>query len=80
MFGMLVVLVVIYGGFDECGIVFEGVCDVFVVLGVDLCLFGKLESFVKWCMGVVLVIGVSVDEVCECVKCVVVVVWFVLVC
>ncbi|MDM0055776.1 formate-dependent phosphoribosylglycinamide formyltransferase [Variovorax fucosicus] len=66
---------VIYGGVDATGIVFDGVAEAMRVLGADVRLFGKPESFVKRRMGVALVHAPDVDtarsrarEAAACVK------------
>lgn len=56
---------VIYGGRDEKGIGFDGVADALAVLGADLRLFGKPQSFVKRRMGVALAVASSVDDARE---------------
>jgi phosphoribosylglycinamide formyltransferase 2 len=45
---------VIYGQLDEAGIAFEGVAEALQVLGADVRLFGKPESFARRRMGVAL--------------------------
>ncbi|HET7835224.1 MAG TPA: formate-dependent phosphoribosylglycinamide formyltransferase, partial [Variovorax sp.] len=52
---------VIYGGVDATGIAFDGVAEALAVLGVDLRLFGKPESFVKRRMGVALAHAADID-------------------
>jgi len=53
---------VIYGGVEAGALVFEGVADALAVVGSDLRLFGKPESFVKRRMGVALARGATTDE------------------
>ena len=53
--------VVIYGGVDAQGIVFEGVADALRVPQTDIRLFGKPESFVKRRMGVALAFDADVE-------------------
>jgi phosphoribosylglycinamide formyltransferase 2 len=52
---------VIYGGVDANGIVFEGVAEALSIVGTELRLFGKPESFVKRRMGVALAHAANVD-------------------
>ena len=53
---------VIYGGFEEKGIAFEGVAHALQVPDSDLRLFGKPESFLRRRMGVALATGKDTDE------------------
>ena len=53
---------VIYGGVDAKAMRFDGVDDALKVLGTDLRLFGKPESFVKRRMGVALARGDNTDQ------------------
>lgn len=54
--------VVIYGGMEEKGIVFEGVEEALAVPGADIRLFGKPEAFERRRMGVALARGSDVNE------------------
>jgi phosphoribosylglycinamide formyltransferase 2 len=56
---------VVYGGLEEAGIAFEGVCEALAVPGADLRLFGKPESFTKRRMGVAVATGANIDEARE---------------
>ncbi len=53
---------VIYGSLEAKGVAFEGVAEALSVLGADLRLFGKPESFLRRRMGVALARGASVEE------------------
>ena len=53
---------VIYGGLEAKGIAFEGVAEALAVLGADLRLFGKPESFARRRMGVALARANDTDE------------------
>ena len=53
---------VIYGGVEAGALVFEGVADALAVVGSDLRLFGKPQSFVKRRMGVALARAATTDE------------------
>ena len=53
---------VIYGSLEAKGGAFEGVAEALRVLGADLRLFGKPESFLRRRMGVALARGASVEE------------------
>nr|MEA2798534.1 phosphoribosylglycinamide formyltransferase 2 [Phenylobacterium sp.] len=53
---------VIYGGLEARGIAFDGVAEALAVVGADLRLFGKPESFTRRRMGVALARGTDVDE------------------
>jgi len=53
---------VIYGGMDAKGIAFEGVAEALSILGTELRLFGKPESFRKRRMGVALARAATIDE------------------
>ncbi len=52
---------VIYGGTDAQGIVFDGVAEALSIVGTELRLFGKPESFVKRRMGVALAHAANVE-------------------
>lgn len=53
---------VIYGGFEEKGIAFEGVEKALAIPGTDIRLFGKPESFERRRMGVALARAADTDE------------------